>query len=50
MHPWLGKSVFLAGAAQAFDANGKLVDEKLRKLVADYLAGYAKFVDTFASR
>ncbi|MEY4545217.1 MAG: hypothetical protein RL685_1412, partial [Pseudomonadota bacterium] len=22
----------------------------LRKLVADYLAGYAKFVDTFASR
>lgn len=50
LHPWLAKSVFLGGAAQAFDAEGKLVDEKLRKLLADYLAGYAKFVGTFAAR
>jgi hypothetical protein len=42
--------VFLANAAQAFDGEGKLADEKLRKLVADYLAGFAKFVDTFAAR
>lgn len=50
LHPWLGRSVFLANAAQAFDAEGKLVDERLRNLVRDYLAGFAKFVDVFAAR
>ncbi len=50
LHPWLGRAVFLANAAQAFDTEGKLVDEKLRKLVADYLAGFTKFVEIFAAR
>ena len=41
---WFGKQLNLAGAAQAFDAEGSLVDERIRKLLSELMAGFASFV------
>jgi hypothetical protein len=38
------------GAAQAFDADGRLVDEKVRQLLSELMAGFATFVGGGASR
>jgi NAD(P)H-dependent FMN reductase len=43
--PWFGKSLYVPAAAQVFDAEGKLVDEKVRKLLTDLMAGFVAFVD-----
>ena len=40
---WSGKQLYVAGAAQVFDAEGKLVDKKVEKLLAEYMAGFAAF-------
>jgi hypothetical protein len=32
------------GATQAFDAEGTLVDERIRRLLAEFMAGFAAFV------
>ncbi|HKQ60831.1 MAG TPA: NADPH-dependent FMN reductase [Candidatus Polarisedimenticolaceae bacterium] len=42
--PWFGKTIFLGNAAQAFDEAGRLVDDKLRGLVREYMAGFASFL------
>lgn len=42
---WFGKQLYIAGAAQVFDAEGKLVDEKVRKLLSELMAGFVAFVD-----
>lgn len=42
--PFFGKSVYVASASQSFDADGKLTDEKLRGVVAGYVAAFATFV------
>jgi chromate reductase len=42
--PWFGRTLFLANAGQAFDANGSLTDAKSQQLLRDYLAGFATFV------
>lgn len=42
--PWLGKQLYVAGAGQVFDAEGKLVDAKIRQLLGEYLAGFSEFV------
>jgi NAD(P)H-dependent FMN reductase len=41
---WFGKQLYVAGAAQAFDAEGRLVDEKVRQLLAAFMAGFVAFV------
>jgi NAD(P)H-dependent FMN reductase len=41
---WSGKQLYVAGAGQVFDAEGRLVDEKVKKLLADFMAGFARFV------
>lgn len=41
--PWFGKSVYVADAGKAFDAEGALVDERLRGVLAAYLQGFAAF-------
>lgn len=43
---WFGRQLYVAWAAQAFDAEGRLVDEKIRKLVTDFMAGFAEFLHT----
>ncbi|MCC7535737.1 MAG: NAD(P)H-dependent oxidoreductase [Deltaproteobacteria bacterium] len=42
--PFFGKSVYVASAAQSFDAEGKLTDEKLRGVVSGYVAAFAAFL------
>jgi NAD(P)H-dependent FMN reductase len=42
--PWLGKQLYVAGAGQVFDAEGKLVDPKVGQLLGEYLAGFSEFV------
>jgi hypothetical protein len=44
LQPWYGKSLFVAGAGQVFDAQGKLVDATIQRLLSDYLAGFSQFV------
>jgi len=43
-HTWAAKQLYVAGAGQVFDAEGKLVDEKVAKQLTDYMAGFAAFV------
>lgn len=45
MRPWFGKLLYVTGAAQAFDASGRLVDEKIRELVTQFIAGFVSFVN-----
>jgi len=42
---WFGKVLYVAGAGQVFDAEGRLVDEKIKKLLSDLLRGFAAFVN-----
>ena len=41
---WSGKLLHVTGAAQAFDAEGRLVDEKVRQLLSELMTGFAAFV------
>lgn len=41
---WFGKQLYVAGAAQVFDAEGKLVDEKVKKLLSEFMAGFSAFI------
>jgi len=43
--PWFGKQLYVASAAQVFDTGGNLIDERIRKLLTDFMAGFAAFVD-----
>jgi hypothetical protein len=42
--PWFGRQLYVAGAGQTFDADGRLVDETIRKLLGEFMAGFAAFV------
>jgi len=42
---WFGKQLYVAGAAQVFDAEGRLVDETVRKLLSDFMVGFTAFVN-----
>lgn len=41
---WAGKSFYGASAHKAFDAEGRLVDETSRRLLTEFMAGFAGFV------
>jgi chromate reductase len=41
---WSGKQLYVAGAGQVFDAEGKLVDERVKKLLAEFMNGFSAFV------
>jgi len=41
---YFGKQLYVAGAAQAFDSESKLVDDKIRTLLSEFMAGFATFV------
>ena len=43
VRPWFGKSVFVADASKVFDAEGRLVDERMRQVLGAYLQGFAAF-------
>ncbi len=42
---WAGEQLYVARAGQVFDAAGKLVDEKIRKLLSEFMAGFVAFVN-----
>ncbi len=42
---WFVKQLYVASAAQVFDAEGTLVDEKIRKLLSEFMAGFSSFVE-----
>jgi len=44
--PWFGRQLYVAGAAKVFDGEGRLVDEKIKNLLAEFMAGFS----TFATR
>jgi chromate reductase len=41
---FFGKQLYVSGASTVFDAEGRLVDEKIAKLLAGFMAGFAAFV------
>jgi chromate reductase len=45
MRPWFGKQLYVAGASKVFDASGAIVDEKIEKLLTEYMAGFAAFLN-----
>ena len=42
---WSGGRLLVSRAGQAFDAEGRLVDERVRMQLAQFLAGYGKYLD-----
>ena len=40
---WAGSKLYVSRAGQAFDANGELVDDKVRAQLADFVRGFAAF-------
>ena len=42
---WFGEQLYVAGAGQVFDGDGKLVDEKVKKLLSAFMAGFVAFVN-----
>jgi chromate reductase, NAD(P)H dehydrogenase (quinone) len=42
---WSGPRIYVMGASKVFDAQGTLVDEDVRKLVAGFMKGFAEFID-----
>jgi len=42
---WFGEQLYVAGAAQVFDAEGRLVDATITKLLSKFMAGFAAFVN-----
>jgi NAD(P)H-dependent FMN reductase len=42
---WFGEQLYVAGAAQVFDAQGRLVDEKIKKLLSEFMAGFVAFLN-----
>jgi len=46
---WAGKQLYVASAGRVFDAEGALVDEKVKKLLTELMLGFAEFVDSARS-
>ena len=40
---WSGRQLYVHGAGKVFDGRGDLVDEKVEKLLAEFVAGFAAF-------
>ncbi|MEO7091763.1 MAG: NADPH-dependent FMN reductase [Polyangiales bacterium] len=45
MRPWFGKQLYVGGAGKVFDAQGAIVDEKVKSLLADFMKGFTAFVE-----
>ena len=42
---WAGKQLAISGAGQVFDQAGNIVDPKIQKLLSEFMAGFASFVE-----
>jgi len=45
MRPWFGRQLYVAGAGKVFDAEGRMVDDKVRALLTTFIAEYAAEVE-----
>ena len=43
VRPWFGRQVYVSNASHAFDAQGKLIDERIRDLLTDFVREFAVF-------
>jgi NAD(P)H-dependent FMN reductase len=43
---WAGEQLYVARARQVFDPSGTLIDEKIRSLLSEFMAGFVAFVNT----
>ncbi|MFV8750551.1 NADPH-dependent FMN reductase [Nannocystaceae bacterium ST9] len=41
---WTGKQLYVSGAGQVFDGEGKLIDTTIAKLLGEFMAGFGEFV------
>jgi len=41
---YVGKQLYVATAAKVFDAEGALIDDKVRSLLSEFMAGFADFI------
>lgn len=41
---WSGEQLYIAGAGQVFDSAGRLTDEKVGKLLTEFMAGFSRFI------
>jgi NAD(P)H-dependent FMN reductase len=48
--PWFGRTLAVASAAQVFDEDGRVVDEKVRERVRAFMADFAEFAATIRAR
>jgi chromate reductase len=42
--PWFGKLLYVPTATQAFDTEGRLIDDKVRAQLTQVMAGFAEFI------
>jgi NAD(P)H-dependent FMN reductase len=42
--PWFGKKLYVGGASKVFDAEGKIVDDAIKKQAEELITGFAAFV------
>jgi chromate reductase, NAD(P)H dehydrogenase (quinone) len=42
---WFGKQLYVPAAAQVLDAEGRLVDEKIKKVLTELMAGFVAFAE-----
>ncbi|WFU12443.1 NAD(P)H-dependent oxidoreductase (plasmid) [Rhizobium sp. CB3090] len=45
-HPWFGGRLMVSRAGSVFDADGKIVDEKVKQSLAIFIEGFAAFVES----
>jgi chromate reductase len=42
---WSGEPLYVAGAASVFDGDGRLINKTIRKLLSEFMAGFAAFIE-----
>lgn len=47
---WAGEQLYVARAGHVFDPSGRLIDEKIRSLLSEFMAGFVAFVNTLSGR
>lgn len=45
MKPWFGRQLYVAGAGKVFDADGRMVDDKVRALLTTFVTEFAAEVE-----
>lgn len=49
-HPWCGKQLYVSNASHVFDAEGTLIDAKVKLLLGEFMAGFTTFVSAMSQQ